>query len=119
MEGGNEASAASGITHSPLGEQNAARRACQNDAAEKLPRMDSALGVLLDGAAVKKMRKPPKNSRTWKAASSRWFADASSALLFKLQRKNDCNLTYEKALFLIDRLYCTNESCRRLLRFRE
>ena len=41
--------------------------------------MDSALGVLLDGAAVKKMRKPPKNLRTWKAALSRWFADASSA----------------------------------------
>ena len=47
--GFNPRSAASGITHSPIGEQNAARCAYQTDAAEKLPRMDSALGVLLDG----------------------------------------------------------------------
>ena len=36
------------------------RNAYPIDEAENLPRMDSALGVLLDGFAVKEMRKPPK-----------------------------------------------------------
>ena len=79
MEGGNGASNGRGITHSPLGEQTAARHAYQIDEAENLPRMDSALGVHLDGVAVKEKRKPPKVLRTWKTASPRWFADVSSA----------------------------------------
>ena len=40
--------------------------------------MDSALGVLLDGAAAK-MRMPPKTSGTWKARQPRGFADILSA----------------------------------------
>ena len=50
MKGGNEAPKGRGITHSPIGEQNVEKCAFQIDAAENLPRMDSALGVLFDGA---------------------------------------------------------------------
>ena len=44
---------ANGITQFAEGEPKRLKRAKQNDAAENLPRMDSALGVLLDGGAVK------------------------------------------------------------------
>ncbi|MBQ6617181.1 MAG: hypothetical protein IJH67_12510 [Thermoguttaceae bacterium] len=54
-------------------------RAYPNDEAENLPRMDSALGVLLDGSAVKEMQKPPKISFAAKAPSSRWIAAVSAA----------------------------------------
>ena len=46
MKGGNEASAASGITHSPLGEPKRSKCTYQTDAAESLPRMAPALGRL-------------------------------------------------------------------------
>ena len=62
MEGGNGATIGSGITHSPIGEQNVEKCAFQIDAAENLPRMDSALGVLLDGESRQEMRKLPKIS---------------------------------------------------------
>ncbi len=63
---------ASGITLCP-------KRAYQNDEAENASWMDSALGVLLDGSAVKEMRKPPKISFAAKAPSSRWIAAVSAA----------------------------------------
>ena len=62
MEGGNGVREANGITHSPIGEQNVEKCAFQIDAAENLPRMDSALGVLLDGESRQEMRKLPKIS---------------------------------------------------------
>ncbi|MBR5160571.1 MAG: hypothetical protein IKW80_03005 [Thermoguttaceae bacterium] len=52
------------------GEQKRWKRATSNDATETAPWMDSALGVLLDGFAVKKKRKPPKTSRTQKTPSA-------------------------------------------------
>jgi hypothetical protein len=61
------------------GEQNVEKCASQIDEAQNLPRMDSALGVLLDGSAVKEMRKPPKISFAAKAPSSRWIAAVSAA----------------------------------------
>ena len=54
MEGGNGATFGSAVTL-------CSKCATSNDAAENLPWMDSALGVLLDGKAVKQMRKLPKN----------------------------------------------------------
>ena len=52
------------------------------DEAENAPWMDSALGVLLDGSAVKEMRQPPKISFADKAPSSRWIAAVSAAVYF-------------------------------------
>ena len=79
MEGGNEATNGSGITHSPERRTKRPKRAYPNDEAENAPWMDSALGVLLDGSAVKEMRKPPKISFAAKAPSSRWIAAVSAA----------------------------------------
>ena len=53
MKGGNGVREANGITQFAEGEPNVLKRAYPNDAAENLPRMDSAPGVLLDGFAVK------------------------------------------------------------------
>ena len=54
MEGGNGATSGSVVTL-------CLKCAKQNDAAGNLPRMDSALGVLLDGAAVKENAEASKN----------------------------------------------------------
>ena len=70
MEGGNGTSAASGITQFANGEKNAAKRATSNDAAQTAPWMDSALGVLLDGFAVKEKRKPPKTLKNAETPSA-------------------------------------------------
>ncbi len=45
MKGGNGVSEANGITHSPTGEQNAAKCAYPNDAAENLPWMAPVSGA--------------------------------------------------------------------------
>ena len=89
MEGGNGASAASGITHSPTGEQTAARHAYQTDEAENYSgsRTKSATEIFYHKEHKEHKEtiegrfavEPPKVLRTWKAASSRWFADVSSA----------------------------------------
>ncbi len=86
MEGGNGVRGANGITHSPERRRKRRKRAYQNDEAETLPRMDSALGVLLDGFAVKEMRKLPKISFAAKATSPCWIAAVSAAEVFKAQR---------------------------------
>ncbi len=74
MEGGNEATIGSGITQFAEDEQTAAMCAYPNVSAENHPRMDSALGVQLDGAAVKKKRKPPRIFGSRKAPPTSWFA---------------------------------------------
>ncbi|MBQ3351505.1 MAG: hypothetical protein IJG38_14015 [Thermoguttaceae bacterium] len=79
MKGGNDATNGNGITHSPERRTKRQKRAYPNDEAENLPRMDSALGVLLDGSAVKEMRQPPKISFAAKAPSSCWIAAVSAA----------------------------------------
>ena len=57
MKGGNEASETSVVTLY-------LNRAYQNDAAENLPRMDSALGVQLDGAAPDQRCRASANNRS-------------------------------------------------------
>ena len=50
MKGGNGVSEANGITHSPTGEQNAAKCAYPNDAAENLPWMAPVSGAFASSA---------------------------------------------------------------------
>ena len=69
MEGGNGESVANEVTL-------CSTCASQNDEAENLPRMDSALGVLHDGVAVKEKRKPPKTierGKSLRPAGSRLY----------------------------------------------
>ncbi len=61
MKGGNGVREANGITQFAEGEPKRREVFIQNDEAENHPRMDSALGVLLDGCAVKEKAEASKN----------------------------------------------------------
>ena len=72
MEGGNGVREANVVTL-------CSKRAYQIDAAEKLPRMDSALGVLLDGESRQEKAEASKNLFHRIAAPTRWIAAVSAA----------------------------------------
>ncbi len=69
MEGGNGASEANGITHSPTGEQDAEKWAFQTDAAKTLPWMASVPGRLADTRNINLRR--IDNSSQWFAGNPR------------------------------------------------
>ena len=86
MEGGNEATNGSGITHSPERRTKRPKRAYQNDEVENALWMDSALGVLLDGSAGGEAPLPIRAAaRLPKPAPVGRFAAEASKNLFRSQ----------------------------------